>query len=420
VGDHAAHPAAGQDAQRVQARRDEVAVQFGRRAEQRPDVGGERLRPAEERPHPDLGQARYPVHRRAEEGLHPLPVGRQFAEREAPRHPVQRPGRCRRLEQADQHPVALGPVVAVVVRVLDHRQVGVHAGHGVGEQVVVLGRLQRHGDPGQRAELPRPHAGRVHHDLGLDRAGLGEDGADPPPAGPHAGRGHALDHPRAQLPGALGQRGGHAHRVGPALVGDVERRQHVVGAGQRPHGGDLGGRDLGVLDAEPVHPGRLAAQRVLPLATGGQREVPDRAEPGGVPGLGLQPGVQVARVPAEEQRGLVGHAGRGDQPGGVPGRPGGQPVLLEQNHVGPAQVREVVGDAAAGHPAADNHHLCPAGDSPAHGSRIDRHDVPSRRARPGHQSTAPPRRSRADWPGAGRDQGTGACQTGRMPRGRRS
>ena len=59
VREHAAHPAAGQDAQRVQAGRDEVAVQFGRGAEQRPDVGGERLRAAEERPHPDVGQRRY-------------------------------------------------------------------------------------------------------------------------------------------------------------------------------------------------------------------------------------------------------------------------------------------------------------------------------------------------------------------------
>ena len=120
---HVADAAAGQDAERVQPGRDPVAVQLGRRAQQRPDVGGERLRPAEERPHPGIGQRRDPLHRLGQERLHPLPVRRQLAEREVARHAVQRPRRADRLEQADQHPVALGPVVAVALRVLDHRQV---------------------------------------------------------------------------------------------------------------------------------------------------------------------------------------------------------------------------------------------------------------------------------------------------------
>ena len=97
----------------------------------------------------------------------------------------------------------------------------------------------------------------------------------------------------------------------------------------------------------------LPAQRLLPAGAGGQGDVPDRPEAGGMPGLLLQPGVQVTGVAAEEQRGLVRHPGRGDQPGRVPRRPGGQLVLLEQDHVRPAQVGQVIGDAAAGHPAAD-------------------------------------------------------------------
>jgi hypothetical protein len=142
--DDAADAAAGQDAERVQARRDEVAVQFGRWPDQRPDIGGERLRTAKERAHASLGQARNPGQRRAEERLHPLPVRRQLAEGEVARHAVERPRRADRLEQPDQHAVALGPVVAVVVRVLDHRQVRIHPRHGVGQQVVVLGSLKRH------------------------------------------------------------------------------------------------------------------------------------------------------------------------------------------------------------------------------------------------------------------------------------
>ena len=250
VREHAAHPAAGQDAQRVQARGHEVAVQLGSGPEQRPHVGGERLRPAEEGPHARIRQHGNPVQRRAEEGLHPLPVRTYFPKRKPAGHPVERPRGGDRLEEAHQHAVALGPVVAVVVRVLDDRQIGVHPRHRVGEQVVMLSGLEGDGDPGQGPELAGPHARRVDHHLGLDPAGAGQHGAHLPPAGRHPGRGHPFDDPDAQLAGALGQRRGHAHRVGPALVGDVEGGEHVVGAGQRPQIGQLARRDLGVLDPE--------------------------------------------------------------------------------------------------------------------------------------------------------------------------
>jgi hypothetical protein len=41
----------------------------------------------------------------------------------------------------------------------------------------------------------------------------------------------------------------------------------------------------------------------------------------------------------------------------VPGRTGRELVLLEQDDVGPAEVGEVVGDAAADHAAADDDYL---------------------------------------------------------------
>src|SRR5262245_33729178 len=105
--DHAADAATGQDAERVEAGRHEVAIELWGRADQGPDVCGERLRAAEERPDAGLSQARDPRERRAEEWLQPLPVRGQLAEGEVPPHSVQRPGRAHWLEQADQHAVAL-------------------------------------------------------------------------------------------------------------------------------------------------------------------------------------------------------------------------------------------------------------------------------------------------------------------------
>ncbi len=218
----------------------------------------------------------------------------------------------------------------------------------------MLGGLQRHVHAGQRAELARPHAGRVDDDLRLDLALLGADGGDPATVGLDPGCRDAFDHRGAELAGALGQRRRDAYRVGAALVGHVEPGQHIVGPGQRPHLGELARRDLGVLDAEAVHPGRLAPQRSLALRSGGHRDVADGPESRRVTSFGFQAAVQISRVPAEEERGLVGHPCRGDESRGVPGRPCREPVLLEESDIRPAQMGEVIGDAAAGHAATDN------------------------------------------------------------------
>ena len=49
---------------------------------------------------------------------------------------------------------------------------------------------------------------------------------------------------------------------------------------------------------------------------------------------------------------------RGHESGRLAGRPGGQLRLLDEQHVGPAGQREVVGDAAAGDPATDDDDAC--------------------------------------------------------------
>jgi hypothetical protein len=57
----------------------------------------------------------------------------------------------------------------------------------------------------------------------------------------------------------------------------------------------------------------------------------------------------------------------------MPGRPCRELMLLQQHDIGPAQVREMVGDAAAGDAAADDHHLSTGW----HGRHmVDRHNVP--------------------------------------------
>ena len=113
------------------------------------------------------------------------------------------------------------------------------------------------------------------------------------------------------------------------------------------------GRDLVHVDAaQPVERGDPAVL-LEPVRVAGDLDEPDRLEPGGQAGLGLEPGVQVAGVLAHLGRGLRRRAERHHQPGRVPGGAGGEPVALEQHDV-LAQVGQVVGDRGADDAAADH------------------------------------------------------------------
>ena len=76
-------------------------------------------------------------------------------------------------------------------------------------------------------------------------------------------------------------------------------------------------------------------------------------KPGGLAGLGLERVVQVGRVLRE-----FGEVARGaqlpDQSGSVPGGAAGELLALEQDDVGDADLRQVIGDRAAGDAAPDD------------------------------------------------------------------
>ena len=119
----------------------------------------------------------------------------------------------------------------------------------LGDQVVVLGRLERDRHAGPRAELPGPHAGAVDDDLALDVAVRGADPGHRAALGEHVEDRHALEHGRTGLARALGEGHRHVDRVGPAVLGDVEAGEDVVGPRQREQVGDLARRDLVHVDA---------------------------------------------------------------------------------------------------------------------------------------------------------------------------
>ena len=106
---------------------------------------------------PVVASDRDPVDRAVHQDREVIPVLAEQLELERVRQLVGRdPGLGLRLEAADQQAADLFLDVGVAVRVAQHGQVPVHAGDLVGHHVEVLGRVQRHGDPAHRADLPWP------------------------------------------------------------------------------------------------------------------------------------------------------------------------------------------------------------------------------------------------------------------------
>ena len=157
----------------------------------------------------------------------------------------------------------------------------------------------------------------------------------------------ALDDAHAEVPGPAREAHREVDGVDPAVARDVEAGEEVVGAGQREEVGHLAGADL--LDLETVQPLEGGDPAVLLEAVGVGRglDEPDGLEARGDPGLRLEPGVEVPGVQPQAGARLARGPEAGHQAGSVPGGAGGEPVALEHEHVGQAEVGQVVGDGGA-------------------------------------------------------------------------
>ncbi len=224
----------------------------------------------------------------------------------------------------------------------------------------MLGGLEGDGDPCRLAELAGPHAGAVDDVLGFDIAERRGDAGDCAPLPQESGHGHPFEDLHPAQAGSLGERHRDVGGVGSPVTGDVEAGEDVVGAGEGEEPGDLRTGDLLHLDAAVAIEGGDPAVLLEPVRLGGQLDEPDRSESGGETGLGLEAGVEVPGVAAHLGRGLGRRAEGHDETGGVPRGAGGEPVPFQDDDIGPAEMGEVVGDAAPDDAAADDDHPGPA------------------------------------------------------------
>ena len=266
---------------------------------------------------------------------------------------VHAPGLGHGLEGADQELAGVLLVVGAFVGDAQHRQVARHLGQRLGDDVEVLGRVQRHRDAHRGGELARPHAGGEDDGRGRDGSLVGHHADRPALLDQDALDLDALDDPGAALARTLGEGLRGVDRVGLPILGQEHAAHSVADLEQRVAGLDLGRPDH--LDREPeVLRHRGAALELLePLGVERQADRAVLLEPGRLPGLGLQRVQELGGVLGE-----LGHPPRRaqlpDQAGGVPGRAAGELPALQQQHVGDAEPGQVISDRAADDAAADD------------------------------------------------------------------
>ena len=296
-----------------------------------------------------------------------VPVLGQLAELEVVGDAVHAPGLRHRLERADQELAGVLLDVQAAVRIAQHRQIRRHLGHGLGQHVEVLAGVQRHAHAGHAADLAAPHPGAVDHHLGADRTELGLDAGHPAARRvmPVTLQPSMMRAPfwRAPLASAWAMSIGFAWPSAGMWMAPARSPTSISGYSSLASAGDSSWTSRP--QARPIAAWRLSSVE----AALGAREA-DAAvllEAGRLPGLGLEPEVQLGGI-LREPRQVGRRAQLPDQPGGVPGRAAGQLLALEQHHLAPAELGQMVGDRAADHPAADDHRLRVAG-------RISSHDV---------------------------------------------
>ena len=344
------------DADGVEAGGDEQVAHLWRFADVVAVVGRETLWPIEEKLDAGISEHGHTAHGGFEDGLEVLRVLGQRIEAEGLGDAVHTPGLRDGLETADQQLAGVFFVIGTFVVDAQHREVRRHGGDRLGDDVEMFGRVQRDGDAGRTPELARPHAGADHDGVRRDVTGFGVDTDRAPLLDADARDFGVLEdlgaaHARASGEGLRGVDG-----VGLAILADEDAADEITHLEQRPALADLGGREQIDLQSEGLAH-RSAAIELLETRMGlcdADRTV--LLEAGRLSGLGLERPVELRRVLGE-----LGEVARGaqlaDEPRRVPGRPAGQLLALEQDDIGDADLRQMIGDRAAGHTAADDDHV---------------------------------------------------------------
>ena len=349
-------PTVGRDAVSVETGADKIAGQFRRLAEDETAVRRERLRAVDELPDSGVFQRRHPARRLQKQALELIPVAVEQLKMKVARDAVLRRPRHRLQLVATHHEAAdLLLEIAKSIRVAQRREVGGHPFNRLGDEVLVLHRLHRHGNVGQATAFARPDAATVDRDLTLDVAQVRLHPGHPAVANVEPGHPTALDDFCALHLRALGQG---LTQIGRTRlpIGRQERcANHVRDIHQRPKLLGFAGRKQMHLEPETVRGSRLSLDFGQALVVAGQAQPAVGFPAGGLPRLRLELAVKLDAV-LEQLRNTGRAAELADQAGGVKRRAAGQRLALEHDDILPAEPREVIRHAAPDDAAADDDH----------------------------------------------------------------
>ncbi len=355
-GEQPARAAGVGDAGGVEPGGDEEAAAVRRLTQDEIAVGRETLRPVEELAHLRGLETRRAMDRSPHQRLELIPILGQQLELERFGDAARAPGLRHRLEAAHEQAADLFLVIDEPVGIAHHRQVRRHAWNALGHDVEMLRRMQRRGDAGLAPEVARPLARAERHGLAGDLSGRGLEPDHAAIFSDEARDAHALANASAAGAGAFGERLREVRGVRLAVAGQPDRGEEIVGVHERPEPPRLGGRDELDLDAEAAG----ARHRALELddALGRARDIDAAAglPAGCLAGLRLERPVKLDAVAAHASHG-AGRPHLADEARGVPSGPAGDPPLLQHQHVAPAELRQVIGEAAADDAAPDDHDL---------------------------------------------------------------
>jgi hypothetical protein len=257
------------------------------------------------------------------------------------------------LVAADHEPADLLADVDEVVGIAQRREVRPHPLDRPSDQILVLHRDDGDLDARQPSELVRPDPAGVHDDLGIDRAVVGHHARHAAVAHHDLLHAHARSHARARGLRAGRERQREPGRVDVPVGRDELGAEHARCVDQREALECLLGRDD--LDGEPerLGPPRLAGERLHPVRRG--REV-ERAHlmPARIHARFLRERRIQLRAVHHHPRVAHGVPELGDEAGRVERRTARELTPVHEEHVGPAQAGQVIGDAGPGHSAADD------------------------------------------------------------------
>ena len=313
-------------------------------------------------------EARHALHRRLDVRQQAVEVAREELLAELARNAIGEARRRALLVWAQDPAEALLAQVVRRVRLAQHGElaaargaIGLQLRGLVVDDVLVLDRDRRHVEAELPAGLARIVAGRADDVLADDVALVRRD---LPFARRRAGDAQRLGlfaDLRAARARAAPQRHREIDRRDVAVVRMVERADDlrrvdaVAQVHERPQLGHFLRTDDPERHADRVRGAAVLVILVHPVARRREAQVAGDVEADFLPGLLRQALVEVDRI-LVQLADRVAHVEERQEPGGVPRRSRRELRALEQHHVGPALLRQMVERADADDSAADHHH----------------------------------------------------------------